>query len=84
MSDSVFLPPYCYHATVHGPVTIYDAIEVAWIGRVKETLPHKVALAAAMVDGLNRAAVAEQDRAATVRLYGEARVVELEREANRG
>lgn len=51
-----FNPPYRYEPSVHGPVTIYDAVNVGWIARVKESLPHKEALAAAMVAGLNAAA----------------------------
>ena len=62
MADSaafVFRPPYRYEASEHGPVTIYDAVDVGWIARVKESLPHKEALAAAMVAGLNLAAIDE-------------------------
>lgn len=51
-----FKPPYRFEMSEHGPVTIYDAIDVGWIARVKESLPHKEALAAAMVAGLNAAA----------------------------
>lgn len=54
-----FKPPYRYEPSVHGPVTIYDALNVGWIARIKESLPHKEKLARAMVDGLNRAARAE-------------------------
>lgn len=55
-SPPEFRPPYRYEVSEHGPVTIYDAVDVGWIARVKESLPHKEALAAAMVDGLNSAA----------------------------
>lgn len=62
MSDAdKFNPPYRYEYTEHGPVTIYDAVGVGWIARVKESLPYKEALAQAMVDGLNRAAEIAED-----------------------
>jgi len=55
-SGDAFRPPYRYETSEHGPVTIYDAVDVGWIARVKESLPHKEALAQAIVDGLNEAA----------------------------
>jgi hypothetical protein len=62
-SMSVFNPPYRYEVAEHGPVTIYDSVGVGWIARVKETLPHKTELAAAIVAGLNAAAEAEKRKA---------------------
>jgi hypothetical protein len=61
MSDArhVFRAPYYFQVSEHGPVTIYDSVNVGWVARVKETLPHKESLAKAMVDGLNAAAAAE-------------------------
>jgi hypothetical protein len=55
----IFRPPYRYEMSRHGPATIYDAVDVGWIARIKESLPHKEELAKAMVDGLNEAALRE-------------------------
>jgi hypothetical protein len=57
---TVFKPPYTYRVSEHGPATIYDAVAVGWVARVKESLPHKAELARVMTDALNRAAAEEQ------------------------
>lgn len=67
-----FRPPYRYEASVHGPVTIYDAVGVGWVARVKESLPHKQQLAQTIVDALNEAsAAAYEARAAELEEYGD-------------
>ena len=39
----------------HGPATIYDAIEVGWLARIKESVPQKNADAALIVALVNAA-----------------------------
>lgn len=52
----IFRPPYRYESSQHGPAAIYDAVGVGWIARVKESLPHKEAIARVIVQALNEAA----------------------------
>jgi hypothetical protein len=51
MSDLNF--PWRTEHSPHGPSTIYDTVDVGWIVRVKETLPHKQEIADFIVEACN-------------------------------
>lgn len=62
-STAEFLrPPYRFEVSDHGPATVYDSIDVGWVVRVKETLPHKAEIAEIVTDALNEAANAREAR----------------------
>jgi hypothetical protein len=59
--------PWRAEHTPHGPSTIYDTVDVGWIVRVKESLPHKAEIADFIVASCNGAAAPLVERQALVR-----------------